>query len=446
MTENVEILISSKLDDNGLNQLRKGLNDSRNDLNALARATEKGSAEWKNYKATVQELNRIMKMSDTDLKRYSASLVQNEAAVNRVGTAKGRLLTTTDKLGRSFTNLKSNVGSYSTTIVNLTSDIARGDKSMLESVGTLGLYAGGWAAVAAGIFLAIQNLVEWENTNSAIIKNRQANTPPKNVDRGMGQYDKKRPDGVGMFDYNLGLQWNDTNQQQYEPTRDSMSGPFDAARLQALNEANKMGSANIQKNQKAIEEKIKSAKALDLTGGARLYFQDLPAMDVNKGVSDFSQIDLKSLNLFGGQPMPIEENKFNLNQTLDDVNTIYGSVSSTMSLLNVSTDSFVSKIITGFDSVLTIMQTIKTINSVFSFIPFLAEGGHFSGNTPIVVGERGPELLFPSQPGYIMNNTDSMRFASNPTINNQLYLNANVDIQASMSKQNKRYNYITVKR
>ena len=51
MNENVEINISSNIDTKGLDQLRKALNDQRNELNAVARETDKADIKYKQLKA-----------------------------------------------------------------------------------------------------------------------------------------------------------------------------------------------------------------------------------------------------------------------------------------------------------------------------------------------------------------------------------------------------------
>ena len=122
------------------------------------------------------------------------------------------------------------------------------------------------------------------------------------------------------------------------------------------------------------------------------------------------------------------------------------NVTHLFSLLNLSTDSFVGKIIGGFNTVLTIMEAIKTVNSIFSFIPGFAGGGYAPAGSPFIVGERGTELMFNSRPSYIMNHNDSMKYLSNnsqPTVN--VYLAGNIDVTASLQKENRKYNYVTVK-
>jgi tape measure domain-containing protein len=48
---------------------------------------------------------------------------------------------------------------------------------------------------------------------------------------------------------------------------------------------------------------------------------------------------------------------------------------------------------------------------VGSGLKFFADGGNTPANQPFVVGEKGPELMFSSRPGYVMNNQNSMALA-----------------------------------
>ena len=58
-------------------------------------------------------------------------------------------------------------------------------------------------------------------------------------------------------------------------------------------------------------------------------------------------------------------------RTLTDVEAIGGAISSAMNSLNIGTDTFVSKMLAGFDLILNLVKTVQTINSIFSFIPGL---------------------------------------------------------------------------
>jgi len=131
-------------------------------------------------------------------------------------------------------------------------------------------------------------------------------------------------------------------------------------------------------------------------------------------------------------------------KTLEDTQTIYGTVSQTMSLIGITTDSFLGKLVGGFGTVLTIMESIKAVNTIFSFIPGLATGGLTSGVN--WVGEQGKELLF-SPGSYVMNHSDSMRFVNQNSSgsNVNVYLAGNIDVTAALKKENKKYRYITVK-
>jgi hypothetical protein len=63
----------------------------------------------------------------------------------------------------------------------------------------------------------------------------------------------------------------------------------------------------------------------------------------------------------------------------------------------------------------------------------LATGGDFTGGGPLLVGEHGPELLFPKQPGYVMSNSDvreslsSSKQGQPQTVN--VYVNVKPDAQ-----------------
>ena len=123
-----------------------------------------------------------------------------------------------------------------------------------------------------------------------------------------------------------------------------------------------------------------------------------------------------------------------------------------MQLLNVGTDSFVSKMLGGFNAVLVIMEAIKTVNSISSFLPIpgFASGGTFGGNSPMLVGERGAELIFPNTGGYVADAQLTQRLLNQST-NAQspvnIYLSANVS-QKYLQVQTEKYlahkNYIKV--
>ena len=130
--------------------------------------------------------------------------------------------------------------------------------------------------------------------------------------------------------------------------------------------------------------------------------------------------------------------------TLTDTQTLYGVISQTMSLIGISTDSFLGKLVSGFGTVLTIMESIKTVNSILNFIPGFADGGIMPGVS--WVGERGKELMF--NPGaYVMNHSDSMKFmnSNSSSSNVNVYLSGNIDVKAQLRKENKKYRAITIK-
>lgn len=146
----------------------------------------------------------------------------------------------------------------------------------------------------------------------------------------------------------------------------------------------------------------------------------------------------------GGKIKPIDNTAENAAKTLEDTQTLYGVISQTMTLIGITTDSFLGKLVSGFGTVLTIMESIKTVNSILSFIPGFADGGIMPGVS--WVGERGKELMF--NPGaYVMNHSDSMKFMnSNSSGSNvNVYLSGNIDVKAQLRKENKKYRAITIK-
>ena len=117
-----------------------------------------------------------------------------------------------------------------------------------------------------------------------------------------------------------------------------------------------------------------------------------------------------------------------------------------MNLIGITTDSFLGKLIGGFGTVLSIMEAIKAVNSILNFIPGFASGGIASGL--FMAGERGAELInVGNQTARVYNHSDTMKFVNqnNNSSNVNVYLAGNIDVSASLRKENKKYRYITIK-
>lgn len=88
---------------------------------------------------------------------------------------------------------------------------------------------------------------------------------------------------------------------------------------------------------------------------------------------------------------------------------VYDNVTKTLNTLGIATDNFVGTLINGFNTVLSIMESVKAVNAILNFIPFLATGGTMHSAGLAVVGERGPELVQLPAGARVYNNADTNR-------------------------------------
>ena len=160
-----------------------------------------------------------------------------------------------------------------------------------------------------------------------------------------------------------------------------------------------------------------------------------PLIDAEKllGKIDFTRTPIEEIN---GNSGDTERTSF-LDQSLakwgqisEYGNNLFNSISSSMQTLGLGTENFVTKIISGFSTVLAIMETIKAVNSILNVIPFLATGGIMQNSGLAMVGERGPELVALPAGARVYNNQDTQRYLN--SINSQpqsvsVYINANLD-------------------
>jgi len=128
----------------------------------------------------------------------------------------------------------------------------------------------------------------------------------------------------------------------------------------------------------------------------------------------------------------IEEMKFSEKVTVlaSESNTLLGNIQSVMNIFGMETNKFVSGIITGFNTVLTIMESIKAVQTILNIIPFFATGGIMQQSGLAVVGDAGPELVHLPAGARVYNNQDTQKYFN--SINSQpqavnVYVNANLD-------------------
>jgi len=99
-------------------------------------------------------------------------------------------------------------------------------------------------------------------------------------------------------------------------------------------------------------------------------------------------------------------------KAFEDGKAIYSNITNILSILGIQTDSFVGKMINGFNSVLAILESIRAVNSILNMIPFLATGGSVTAGSPYIVGERGAELFVPNSNGQVFSNSQTMKILS----------------------------------
>jgi len=166
----------------------------------------------------------------------------------------------------------------------------------------------------------------------------------------------------------------------------------------------------------------------------------MSTLTVNGSVQTLPGLTETGITPYGVNPLQADKAK-SISETAEDVGTITGAIATSMNALGVGTDNFVGKMLAGFDSALGIIQAIKTVNTVLSFIPGFASGGNFVGGGPIMVGERGAELIFPNTSGYVMNNYNSMKYLNS---NSQpIYVGVNLNSMDIYTTGRKEFNNLS---
>lgn len=206
-------------------------------------------------------------------------------------------------------------------------------------------------------------------------------------------------------------------------------------------------SPETQKEIKLLSDKFAGLFLFDLAKNVNAL---LPNSAYTVNGSPVSLPGLGNTPMFTGNMNPVQDTRTGeaISQTLADTQTIFGTVSQTMNLIGITTDSFLGKLIGGFGTVLSIMEAIKAVNTILSFLPIpgFASGGIASGL--FMAGERGAELInVGNQTARVYNHSDTMKFVNqnNNSSNVNVYLAGNIDVSASLRKENKKYRYITIK-
>lgn len=130
-------------------------------------------------------------------------------------------------------------------------------------------------------------------------------------------------------------------------------------------------------------------------------------------------------------------------KAIEDGKTVYNNITNIMSLLGLEAQSFVGTLISGFNTVLAIMESIKAVNTILSFIPGLATGGSVAAGMPYIVGEKGAELFMPNSNGQIFSHEKTMKILSQsnnmnaPAVN--IYVGGTLDGQTFLKNNFPKY-------
>ena len=165
-------------------------------------------------------------------------------------------------------------------------------------------------------------------------------------------------------------------------------------------------------------------------------------------IQGFSNIDLEGIT----GKVQSGKNEDISSTLLADSETIYQNISSLMNVLNIGTDTFVSKLLAGFG---TAYQILDIATSILSFIPGFgsifgrASGGMVNAGGTYIVGERGPEILRMSGSGGMVYNNSQTNKLMNTALNRQnpvnVYVSSNIDqrfLKVGIEKYNSNQKYI----
>ncbi|MBK9404764.1 MAG: hypothetical protein IPN57_09560 [Ignavibacteria bacterium] len=211
--------------------------------------------------------------------------------------------------------------------------------------------------------------------------------------------------------------------------------------------------ARIDARINVLEQQDEEKKAFRMKGDVLGEQKTKPGSPISKGKSGL-ELAQKEIDSFAklNQTQDGEEQSSTL---LSDSETIYQNISSLMNVLNIGTDTFVSKLLAGFGAA---YQILDIASSLLSFIPgggviskafgARASGGMVNAGGTYLVGEQGPELLRMSGPGMVYNNSQTNKLM-NQSLNKSnpinVYVSSNIDqryLKVGIEKYNANQKYI----
>lgn len=141
-----------------------------------------------------------------------------------------------------------------------------------------------------------------------------------------------------------------------------------------------------------------------------------------------SQLQAESDMRMGDEPEAETESA--KNNLIEGVQTVSDEILSTMNIFGDGVSKGIRDFLNGLTIAVQLIKTLQTVNSILGLIPGFASGGSFPGGSPIMVGEKGAEIIFPRNAGFVMNNNDSKKFLNQNMTRQQdvnVYINANLD-------------------
>jgi len=390
-----KIIFTTELDAKGLDAFRKGLNDQRNEVNAVAREVDKADKQYKVLKETVKELNRLRKLDDKDLRAYINSVQAETKAVTDLDTKKKNLTRTTREFSAISQTTTGKVQIMGNTLQTLVGRIELTDSSMANSVIQMGLFSGGLLGIATAGSIALAKLsdlgIEVANFNPAKFTGFMAEFFAKNF-----------PDEVQKKKLINTPNENDPSLIINIPKEDLLDKIKPKEKIPKTT-----GRGSTPKPPKEVVDKVALlmekiiGEYIDVTIG----LVDFPFTFNGRTSPDKLQVPQKyKVSQGGGNEggaSDISRQEYVSGKLVEDSLTVYNNIQSLFGLFDDGTNKFINKMMSLFNLANSIGQGIGFIKTILGFLPggsiasgalgnapSLGGGGSAGSNSPIYLGSN----------------------------------------------------------